>query len=34
VRAATLASTLGKRLVAGFAGTAAMTASSTVEQHV
>jgi hypothetical protein len=34
VRAATLASTLGKGLVAGFAGTAAMTASSTVEQHL
>jgi phospholipase C len=34
VRVATLASTLGKGLVAGFAGTAAMTASSTVEQHV
>ena len=29
-----LASTLGKGLVAGFAGTAAMTVSSTVEQHV
>jgi len=34
VRAVTLASTLGKGLVAGFAGTAAMTASSTVEQHL
>ena len=34
MRAVTLASALGKGLVAGFAGTAAMTASSTVEQHL
>jgi hypothetical protein len=34
VKAATLASTLGKGLLAGFAGTAAMTVSSTVEQHL
>jgi len=34
VRVSQLASTLGKGLVAGFAGTAAMTVSSTVEQHV
>src|SRR5204862_8244498 len=34
VRAAGFASTLGKGLVAGFAGTAAMTVSSTLEQHL
>jgi hypothetical protein len=32
--ASTLAGAIGKGLVAGFAGTAAMTASSTLEQHL
>jgi hypothetical protein len=34
VKVADAASTLGKGLVAGFAGTAAMTVSSTLEQHL
>jgi hypothetical protein len=34
VKASNLAGALGKGLVAGFAGTAAMTASSTFEQHL
>jgi hypothetical protein len=34
MKAADVASTLGKGLVAGFAGTAAMTISSTLEQHL
>jgi hypothetical protein len=34
VRVAGVASALGKGLVAGFAGTAAMTVSSTLEQHL
>jgi hypothetical protein len=34
VSASGVASTIGKGLVAGFAGTVAMTASSTLEQHL
>jgi hypothetical protein len=34
MRASTLAGNIGKGIVAGFAGTAAMTVSSTLEQHL
>ena len=34
MRVSTLASNIGKGVVAGFAGTAAMTVSSTLEQHL
>jgi SAM-dependent methyltransferase len=34
MKASTLASNIGKGIVAGFAGTAAMTVSSTLEQHL
>jgi hypothetical protein len=34
MRVSTFATTVGKGLVAGFAGTAAMTVSSTLEQHL
>ena len=34
MKVSTFASTVGKGLVAGFAGTAAMTVSSTLEQHL